>query len=91
MTETGHEAAPGAVPHPVRRACRPALTGLLVVAAVWLTWWVAATIADRTGHAEDTYLVVFVGGPFAALVTLVVLLLTGARLVDNLCRGRRAG
>ena len=90
-TETGDEAAPDAGPHRVRRAWRPALTGLLVVAAVWLTWWVTATIVDRSGHAEDTYPVVFVGGPFAALVTLVVLLLTGARVVDNLRRRRPRG
>ena len=89
MTETGHEVAPAAVRHRVRRAWRPALTGLLVIAAVWLTWWMTATITERSGHAEDTYMVVFVGGPFAALVTLVVLLLTGARVVDKLRRRRR--
>ena len=90
MTETRHDAAPGAGPHREPGLLRPALTGLLVVAAVWLTWWVVATIADRSGHAEDTYLVVFVGGPFAALVTVLVLLLTGARVVDNVHRRRRS-
>lgn len=72
------------------RAYRPAMTGLLMIAAVWLTWWVAATITYQTGHAEAAYLVVFVGGPVAVLATFVLLVVAGTRVLGNLLRRRRS-
>lgn len=89
MTETGGGAGPGVGTGSVPRAFRPAMTGLLTIAAVWLTWWVAATLTYSTGHAEAAYLVVFIGGPIAVLTTLVALVVVGVRVCSNLLRRRR--
>ncbi|NYD41599.1 hypothetical protein [Nocardioides panaciterrulae] len=89
MTGRGGAAGPDGGVGSARPAWRSGLVGLVAIAAVWLTWWLAATITDRTGHADATYVVVFLGGPVALLASVVILAVAGARVVRNLVRRRR--
>lgn len=66
-----------------------ALKGLLAVAAVWLTWWAAVEVTYEAEHVEVSYLVVFLGGPIAALITLIVLAVTAFRVVVRIGRHDR--
>ena len=90
VTGAGGGARPDGGAGSARSVYRPALSGLVAVAAIWLTWWLTATLVDRAGHVDAAYLVVFLGGPVALLATLVVLVVAVARVADSLLRRRRS-
>ena len=64
------------------------LRGLATVVAVWVVWWtflVMAGIGNREGLG---YLGLFLGGPLAVVVSVVVLVVTCVRAVHHSSRPR---